>query len=74
MGRGLSGRTHFNDWAEFACTFLQNYTVKWLNNTYSNSQGPSVQKSLERMSKPMKEYFLWVFEHGAWFKCYNALW
>jgi len=25
MGRGLSAIKHFDDWARFACTFLQNY-------------------------------------------------
>jgi len=76
MGRGLSARTHFDDWARFACTFLQNYTVKWLDNTYSNSQSPSEeQKSIERMGKNMKEhFFIKVFEHWTWFKCYNTLW
>jgi len=38
--------------------FLQNYTVKWLDNTYINSQGPSEQESVERISKPIKEHFL----------------
>jgi len=49
--------THLDDCAGFACTFLQNYTVEWLDNTYSNSQGPSEQESVEKMSKPMKEQF-----------------
>jgi len=57
MGCGSSGRTHFDNWSEFACTFLQNHTVKWLDNTYSNSQGPFEQESVEKMSKPMKEHF-----------------
>jgi len=59
MGRVLSAITHFDDWAGFACTFLQNNTVKWLDNTNSNSQHRSEQESIEKMSKPMKEHFLW---------------
>ncbi len=43
---------------EFAFHFLQNCTVKILENSYSNSQGDCEQESTERMSKPIKEIFL----------------
>jgi len=29
MGRGLSAIMHFDNWAGFACTFLQNYKMIW---------------------------------------------
>jgi len=57
MGLGLSARMHFDDCAEFACSFLQNYTVKWLDNTNINSQGPSEQESVEKMSKPKNTFY-----------------
>ncbi len=37
--------------------------VKWLENEYINSQDHSEQILIERMSKPIKESFLWVFEN-----------
>ncbi len=49
---------HLDGWGEFAFHFLQNYTVKILENSYSNSQGDCEQESSERTSKPIKEIFL----------------
>ncbi len=58
MGNGASGRMHFYSWGEFAINFLQNYTVKLVQNYYSNSQHDCKEESIDRMSKPIKERFL----------------
>lgn len=47
-----------------AFNFLQYYTVKWLGNEYSNSQGDCEQESTERTRTPLKKMFLWGFEMG----------
>ncbi len=57
MGNVATARMHFF-WSEFAIYFLQNHTVKRLENSYSNSQGDCEQESTERTSKPIKERFL----------------
>ncbi len=38
-------------------TFLQNYSVKSVENLYSNSLVHSEQESIGRISKPIKEIF-----------------
>ncbi len=50
MGHSACARTHFDVLGEFAFSFLQNYTVKWLDNEDSDSQGHSVYISIEGMS------------------------
>jgi len=66
MGHGVSARMHFSVWGEFAFHFLQNYTVKWLENKYSNRQAHTEQEYIDRMSKPVKEHFVWVFEYYSY--------
>ncbi len=50
MGHSASAKTHFDVVGDSAFIFLQNYTVKCLDNEYSDSQGHSVYISIERMS------------------------
>ncbi len=47
MGHIASAKTQFDVVGDFAFIFLQNYTVKCLDN---DSQGHSVYISIERMS------------------------
>ncbi len=49
-GDSASAKTHFVVWGDFACSFLQNYKVKCLENGYSDSQGHSEYISIGRMS------------------------
>ncbi len=49
MGHRACAKTNF-DVGDFAFSFLQNYTVKCLDNEDSDSQGHSVYVSIERMS------------------------
>ncbi len=50
MGHRACAKTNFDDVGDFAFSFLQNYTVKCLDNEDSDSQGHSVYVSIERMS------------------------
>ncbi len=50
MGHNACAKTHFVVLGDFACIFLQNYTVKLIKNGDSDSQGHSVYISIERMS------------------------
>ncbi len=50
MGHSASAKTHFVVVGDFAFIFLQNNTVKCLDNEYSDSRGHSVYISIERMS------------------------
>ncbi len=54
MGNDTSARKYVYFWGEFAMKFHQNYTVKWLENEYSNSQGLREQEYIERTNKPIK--------------------
>ncbi len=50
MGHSACAKTHFVVVGDFAFIFLQNYTVKCLDNEYSDSQGHSEYISIEIMS------------------------
>ncbi len=50
MGHSASARTHFDVLGDFAFSFLQNYTVKCLDNEDSDGQGHSKYISIDRMS------------------------
>ncbi len=50
MGHSASAKTHFDVVGEFAFILLQNYTVKCLDNAYSDNQGHSEYISIGRMS------------------------
>ncbi len=46
MGHTASAKTHFVVVGDFAFIFLQNYTVKCINNEDSDSQGHSEYMSI----------------------------
>ncbi len=50
MGHSASAKTHFDVVGDLAFLFLQNYTVKCLDNEYSDSQCHSEYISIEIMS------------------------
>ncbi len=50
MGHSACAKTHFVVVSDFAFIFLQNYTVKCINNEDSDSQGHSEYMAIERMS------------------------
>ncbi len=50
MGQNACARTYFDVLGDFAFSFLQNYTVKCLDNEDSDSQGHSKYISIENMS------------------------
>ncbi len=50
MGNSACAETHFDVLCDFAFRFFQNYTVKWLENEYSDSQCHSEYMAIEIMS------------------------
>ncbi len=50
MGNSTCARTHFDVVGDFAFSFLQSYSVKYLDREYNDSQGHSIYISVERMS------------------------
>ncbi len=50
MGNSACARMHFDVFGDFAFSFLQNCTVKCLENEYSDNQGHCKFISIERMS------------------------
>ncbi len=50
MGHSACARTHFDVLDEFAFSFLQNYTVKCLDNEDSDSQMHSKYISIDELS------------------------
>ncbi len=50
MGNSACAKTHFDVLGDFAFSFLQNYTVKCLDNENSDSQGHSEYMKIKIMS------------------------
>ncbi len=50
MGHSACAKTNFDVVGDFAFSFLQNYTVKCLDNEYSDSQGHYIYISIKSMS------------------------
>ncbi len=50
MGHSANAKMHFDVVGDFAFLFIQNNTVKCIENEYSDSQGHSVYISIKRMS------------------------
>ncbi len=50
MGNSACARTYFDIVGEFVFSYFKNYTVKYLDNEDSDSQGHSKCISIERMS------------------------